>query len=253
MLKFNLIEGLCLTVLFRTMMFDIANADDSFGYIHTDSSGRIGSIGTLCKVTNRVLQPNGQQDISVEGVSRFRVTKILKTLPYVLAEIEPDLVDAVTADEEAARKLEAEVYNTLKYYMRLMKSYGPTKDLVISQAAKKSRPTLTSSPQDYAQRRTDFSFALANMISMTEAGPSQLLLQTTDVLKRLGAEKEILVQSSDLIAEELMNMDVLTADKRDEIKFIAYNYSLDVDILPPDLVTQADAEEKDEWDLANME
>lgn len=234
-------------------MFDIANADDSFGYIHTDSSGRIGSVGTLCKVTNRELQPNGQQDISVEGISRFRVTKILKTLPYVLAEIEPDLADAITPDEEAARKLESEVYDSLKYYMRIMKTYGPTKALVISQAAKKSRPSLTGSALDYPQRRTDFSFALANMISMTEAGPSQLLLQTTDVLKRLGAEKEILVQSSELISEELMNMDVLTADARDSIKFKAFNESADDDILPPDLVIQADAEEKDEWDLANME
>lgn len=234
-------------------MFDIATADDCFGYIHTDQSGRVGSVGTLCKVTSRELQPNGQQDISVEGVSRFKVVKILKTLPYVLAEIEPDLADAITPDEVAARKLEAEVYDSLKYYMRLMKTYGPNKTLVISQSAKRSRTSITGTALDYPTRRTDFSFSLANMIQMTEARASQLLLQTTDVLKRLSAEKEILVQASELISEQLMNMELLTADVRDSLKFKAYNDIYDDDILPPDLVKEDEAEEKDEWDTSNME
>lgn len=39
---------------YRTMMFDCANNDDMFGYIHTDSkTGSIASIGTLCKITDR--------------------------------------------------------------------------------------------------------------------------------------------------------------------------------------------------------
>lgn len=234
-------------------MFDIANSDDSFGYIHTDQSGRIGSVGTLCKVTNRELQTDGQQSIYVEGVSRFRVTKILKTLPYVLAEIEPELADELPPSEVAARKLEAEVYDSLKYYMRLMKSYGPNKTLVISQAAKRSRPSITGTALDYEKRRTDFSFALANMIQMTEARSSQLLLQTTDVTKRLIAEKEILVHASELISEQLMNMELLTADVRDSLKFKAFNDITDDDILPPDMVKEDDVEEKDEWDTANME
>jgi Lon protease-like protein len=235
------------------MMFDIANVDDSFGYIHTDNNGRIGSVGTLCKVVSRELQPDGRQFIAVEGVSRFTVTKILKTLPYVLAEIEPNLTDTAAADEEAARKLESEVYDSLKYYMRLMKTYGPNKMLVISQAAKKSRPSLAGSKFDYAHRRTDFSFALANMIQMAEARASQLLLQTTDVLQRLSAEKEILMQASELIAEQLMNMELLTADVRDSLKFKAYSEAADDDILPPDIIAEEDADVKDEWDLANME
>jgi hypothetical protein len=134
-----------------------------------------------------------------------------------------------------------------------MKSYGPNRTLVISQAAKKSRPSLTGSKFDYPHRRTDFSFALANMIQMTDAKASQLLLQTTDVMKRLGAAKEILIQASDLISEQLQNMDLLTADVRDSLKFKAYNEAADEDILPVDIVIDEGAEEKDEWDLNNME
>ena len=91
------------------------------------------------------------------------------------------------------------------------------------------------------------------MIQMAEARASQLLLQTTDVLQRLSAEKEILMQASELISEQLMNMELLTADVRDSLKFKAYNEAADDDILPPDVIAEEDAEVKDEWDLANME
>lgn len=49
--------------------------------------------------------------------------------------------------------------------------------MVISQAAKISRPTPKSILDN--NRRSDFSFALANMIQMTQDKESQLLLQTT--------------------------------------------------------------------------
>jgi hypothetical protein len=58
---------------------------------------------------------------------------------------------------------------------------------------------------------------------------------------------------SDLISEQLQNMDLLTADVRDSLKFKAYNEAADEDILPVDIVIDEGAEEKDEWDLNNME
>ena len=61
-------------------MFDISQSEDYFGYIHTEG-GQIASIGTLCKVTNRQLLDDGRQFIELEGVGRFRVRKIVRTLP----------------------------------------------------------------------------------------------------------------------------------------------------------------------------
>jgi Lon protease-like protein len=233
------------------MMFDIANADDVFGYIHTDSNGRIASVGTMCKITERQLLEDGRQFISLEGISRFRVRKIVKTLPYVLAEVEPDLQDTIPENEAAAAKLEFEVYDALKHYMRLMKCYEPNKTLVISQAAKKSRPSVPT--LNSSKRRTDFSFALANMIQMTQAKESQLMLQTTSVVKRLEAQKAILVQAAELVADQLIKMGVLTADKRDSIKTMSLNNDDDSDILPPDLSAKEEKKDKDEWDISNIE
>jgi Lon protease-like protein len=227
---------------YRTMMFDCAKADDTFGYIHTDEYGRIGSIGTMCKITDRHLSEDGRQEIAFQGTQRFRVTKILKTLPYVLAEIET-VEDGAIDDDIAATKLELEVYDALKYYMRLMRSYTPNKTLVVSQSAKTSRPLLAGTMSDYSTRRTDFSFALANMIQMSRATESQLLLQTTDTIKRLAAEKEILTQASELISDQLISMEMLTADVRDSLKFQSFNSADDDDILPPDYIE--DGEVKD--------
>ena len=245
---------------YRTMMFDCSNSDDMFGYIHTNpQTGEIGSIGTMCKITDRELLEDGRQYIAVEGVTRFRVRKILKTLPYVLAEVEPYIQDDAPKNSEEeinAAKLEREVYDCLKYYMRLMKLYAPNKNMTVSQATKRSRPGqlgFVSGSKDDLVRRTDFSFALANMVQMTQATESQIILQTVDVTKRLRAEKVILKQASELIAEQLLKMDILTADKRDGIKMKSINDDYDDDILPPDVIEPTEEKEIDEWDLSQLQ
>ena len=133
-------------------------------------------------------------------MARFRVKRILRTLPYILAEVDTNFDDEVE-DEDAASQLEMEVYSSLKNYMRLMKSYNSNKDMVVSLATKTNRPSLKGSSKD---RRTNFSFSLANMIQMTQPKESQLLLQTTSVMKRLSVEKEILDQAASIISDQLI-------------------------------------------------
>lgn len=242
------------------MMFDCSNSDDMFGYVHTNpQTGEIASIGTMCKITDRELLEDGRQYIAVEGVTRFRVRKILKTLPYVLAEVEPYIEDDAPKNSEEeinAAKLEREVYDCLKYYMRLMKLYAPNKNMTVSQATKKSRPgqqAFISGSKEDLIRRTDFSFALANMIQMTQSTESQIILQTLDVNKRLRAEKVILKQASELIAEQLLKMDILTADNRDGIKMKSVNDDNDDDILPSDVIETEEDNEVDEWDMSQLQ
>lgn len=266
---------------YRTMMFDISRGDDTFGYIYSDA-GRIASVGTLCKVTNRQLLEDGRQFIAFEGVSRFKVRRILKTLPYVVAEVEPNLEDELPMDPQEAVKLELDAYDSLKYYMRLMKSHPNTKvrlslltrshslkDLVITPAAKDCRPSpgAAGDLQSLRQRMSRFSFSLANMIQMTSGRycgiahlahslsvrESQLLLQTTDVTQRLGAEKAILSEASELVADKLVSSGVLSADKRDELKMRSLTSPFDEDILPADAEASVSTGEKDEWDISNIE
>lgn len=194
---------------YRTMMFDVANNDDVFGYVHTSPTGQIASIGTLCKVVDRQLLEDGRQYIALDGIGRFRVHKILKTLPYVTAEVDVEYTDGPVEDEKAAQQLELEVYNELKYYMRLIKTYDSSKNLLVSQATKRSRP-IRGVNMDDANRRSSFSFSLANMIQMTAAREMQLLLQTKDVMKRLNVERDILKEAAGLILQQLEKLKVCT-------------------------------------------
>lgn len=115
---------------YRTMMFDVANNDDMFGYIHSNpQTGQLAAVGTLCKITDRQLLEDGRQYIALEGKSRFQVTKILKTLPYILAEVDLDYIDE-PVDEIVASKVEMETYDALKIYIRLMRTYDANKDMV---------------------------------------------------------------------------------------------------------------------------
>ena len=119
-------------------------------------------------------------------------------------------------------------------------------------STKRNRPT-NLAVFDQVQRRTDFSFSLANMIQMTQSRESQLLLQTTNVVKRLTVQKLILTQASDLVGQQLMDIGVLTAERKDSIKMNTINNAFDEDILPLDFIDSEKEEEKDEWDISNIE
>ena len=242
---------------YRTMMFDITQKDNLFGYIHNDpTTGQIAQIGTLCKITETELLEDGRQFISLEGIGRFKVRKILKTLPYIVGDVELNIEDEIPKNLDELKTielLELSVYDSLKYYLRLMKEHGPNNFLKITQMTKKYRPIRNNSDNlsDH-NRRTKFSFSLANMIQMYQDRESQLLLQTKSIKKRLEAQKNILMQASDLISEKLIAMNTLTAARRDEIKTITFANDNDEDILPPDDDDQVIETEKDEWDISNV-
>lgn len=239
---------------YRTMMFDCANSDDIFGYIQTDRSGRIAKYGTMCQIVDRQLLEDGRQFIAFDGVGRFRVKKILKTLPYVLAEVEANVSDDEVFPEEAAVNLERNVYNLLKYYIRLMRTLNPRKELVISQVAKATRPHPTTSSLNISERRTKFSFALANMIQMAQEKESQLKLQTTSIMKRLQAQEQILTQACDLVVEQLKKNGDFSDEQVADLKALSFNTLKDDDILPPDVKeNETQDAEKDEWDISNIE
>lgn len=240
---------------YRTMMFDCANSDDIFGYIQTDRSGRIAKYGTMCKIVDRQLLEDGRQFIAFDGVGRFRVKKILKTLPYVLAEVEANISDDQVFPFESAVDLERQVYNYLKYYIRLMKALNPRKELVISQVAKKTRPDPTSPDSlNDSVRRTQFSFALANMIQMSQEKESQLILQTTSIIKRMQAQEQILTQACELVVEQLKKNGTFTDSELEDVRALSFNTSMDDDILPPEVKDNLSQNaEKDEWDISNIE
>jgi Lon protease-like protein len=244
---------------YRTMMFDVANSGDEFGYVHYDGeTGRIAAVGTICKIIDRELLEDGRQFITVEGTKRFRINKILRTLPYVVAEVEPNFEDEPVENEIEANLIENDVYNGLKYYLRIMKTYDTESAMVISPKAKQNRPPNNSNSiylENNAQRRSDFSFSIANMIRVTVATQSQLLLQTVNVVERLKIQLEILNKANTLVSDELLKLNVLTVEKRDQLRALTYETNYEDDILPVEVKIDKtnNKNQKDEWDLSNIE
>ena len=94
--------------------------------------------------------------------------------------------------------------------------------MFISRYAKQFRPTQPlakqATPEEDSKRRTAFSFALANMIQMSTAEDTQLLLQTRDVVKRLEAQRAILLQAAELVSDQLTQMGSLSVDQKERIR-----------------------------------
>lgn len=245
------------------MMYDISTKDDMFGYIHYNGkTGQLGTIGTLCKVVNRELKEDGKQFVTLQGLSRFRVSRVENTLPYLTALVELNYEDNLTEDEAILFQLEREVYDYLKFYIRLINNFpnnlGMASAVKITLNAKHCRPTLTTREikQLYssdAYRRSRFSFALANMIMLSHPEASQLLLQTTSVKKRLEAIKEILYQSIKWAEQELLSNKFLSSQKLELIRSTTYGDPFDGDILPQDEEIQQNEDETDEWDISNVQ
>lgn len=245
------------------MMFDVAKTDDTFGYIHVNSkTGEVATIGTLCKVIERQLLEDGRQYIALEGLSRFKVQKITKTLPYMVAEVQQVYMDDPVEDEAAAASLELEVYHALRYYMYLLRKIKSTKSMVISTHTKNFRPELSRVGRDVpgsavesSTRRSNFTFALANMMQMTVPREAQLLLQTTDVVQRLEAQRRILQEAAQFIADQLVKSGILTEENRQELHRRAYrDDDWNEEIFPPEDIKldQETKRAKDEWDISNI-
>ena len=89
---------------------------------------------------------------------------------------------------------------------------------------------------------------------MNQEKESQLILQTTDCIKRMAAQKDILIQAVDLVSAELLKKGEVNQEQIDSIKSMSYsNTDKDDDILPPDVMDVKADEVKDEWDISNIE
>jgi len=238
---------------YRNMMFDISQKDDSLGWISIDErSGQLALVGTLCKVVERELMEDGKQFITIEGIQRFKVRKILKTLPYFIGEV--DLIeDDVPENTAETFKIEKECYSILKYYIRLIRLTDPRKMFVLTSQAKKYRPSLKDNNINDITRLSKFSLSLGNIIQMFP-NQAQQLLQTTSITKRLFSLRMVLSEIANVTAVDLVKGEFLTEAEREEIKTRSFGEDdTDDDILPEDIYDAKEADKKDEWDLSAME
>ncbi len=90
------------------------------------------------------------------------------------------------------------------------------------------------------------------MIQLSQGKESQLILQTTDIMKRLTAQNNILKQACEIVIKELVKSKVYTTEMKDQLRTFCFTNDADEDILPPDVIEEKEDEVKDEWDISNV-
>jgi Lon protease-like protein len=206
----------------------------------------------------RQLLDDGRQFVALEGISRFRIKRIIQTLPYVVADVQLDVQDDPEESVEVCRTLEYGVYCALRSYMYLMRRATEGSKLTISAHARDTRPRhhdVGEREEDgESVRRTKFSFALANMMQMTVPREAQLLLQTSSTTRRLQAQLQILSQAAAFVSTQLVQSGLITTVEKEALRRRAYSDLDDPDdeIFPAAYQDEEVTQERDEWDISNM-
>ncbi len=266
-------------------MFHISQKDDQFGIILSNPvTGQLANIGTVCKIIDRKLNEDGTQYISVQGIQRFELIEIEKTSPYITALVHLNVSDeeVPTSDEMRCRNIELDIYSSLKLHQRLvrkitkanvslpleMKDFRPLIPAPVSEIGEKLHVEQLARLTDH-NRRSNFSLSVASFLSRLSFGFSdlrlgyednQVLLQTTDLLRRLEEEKKLLYFATELLTAIAIRMQGSKTTDISLMKEFATSDSTDDDLYliplnPMEMVKgekeASNSDSLDEWDLSN--
>lgn len=230
--------------------------DRLVGRCFVDKDGRVGAVGTLCKVIEHHKSDDGKAFAIIEGQSRIRIIRITQRLPYLIGEVElgydddDKLLNPSQGEEENGegendnQNLAFDVYSLLKQYLRISKkTTNPYNDhdeettVGISPAVRDNRPLiayLESNKEAQQTRLKLFSHAVANMLS-TEPNLMQMLMQTRSTHFRLRGLKCVLTEAVSELSSLLVDDKLITIDILNDIKDMSFSpEDDDSDLLPPD-------------------
>lgn len=188
------------------------------------------------------------------------VVILINYISSLLGEVEFDINDNIPEiNTDEIEKLEMDVYSSMKYNLRLLKTYyeyhGNNDQPFLSNFYKESlielKPLLKSTvvstesgvtpsiSRINQQRNTDFSFLLLNIVQSRRSSTisvmqSQLLLQTTNIISRLNAIKDLITYDSNVISQYLVNQNIITVESKEKLLKQAYaDNDDDSDLLSP--------------------
>ncbi|XP_024367423.1 uncharacterized protein [Physcomitrium patens] len=163
---------------YRIMMHTLLQTDLRFGIVFADKSVGVAAVGCVGEIVKHERLVDDRFFMICKGQERFRVVNMVRTKPYLVAEVEW-LEDRPSGEAEDVEVLAAEVETYMKDVIRLSNrvSGKPDKDV----------------PEDLRKSLfpTPFSFWVG---STFEGAPAeqQALLELEDTAVRLKREKETL-------------------------------------------------------------
>eukprot|EP00250_Pteridium_aquilinum_P031201 c43231_g1_i1 orf=251-1165(-) len=164
---------------YRIMMHTLLQTDLRFGLIYTDpQTSGLAEVGCVAEVIKHERLVDDRFFIICKGQERFRVLAILRSKPYLVAQVEW-LEDKPSSEQEDVETFASEVETYMKDVIRLSNRLNGKPE---KEAPEDLRKNLFPTP---------FSFWVA---STFEGAPAeqQALLELEDTAQRLKREKETL-------------------------------------------------------------
>ena len=165
---------------YRTMMKDIMEGNKEFGVVLIKSGNEVGEpaipypVGTIALVETTETLCDGRMNISTIGKERFRINSIIKTIPYLVADVE------ILSEDQTD---DLELYQELVEEVRLLAT-NYVKGLVGLKGGWVQTVTLPSEVGTLV-------YFIANVLRVG-SNVRQQLLEMSTTLKRLEAEAVIL-------------------------------------------------------------
>jgi Lon protease-like protein len=170
----------------RHMMHDVG--DGVFGLCYTSQQyQKLGLVGTLGRIKQRKILEDGRTFVSIEGLERFYLQEIIGEKPYIKAKVQvfSDFTEYPDANDYMLDVLEAQIFDEVRFNMKLMKILFPSKNYSLSTNILAYRPAVsvpgvrsikTVDAASEAERRSKFSFSIIDMLQIP-ATTKLLLLQ----------------------------------------------------------------------------
>ncbi|EPS60206.1 hypothetical protein M569_14598, partial [Genlisea aurea] len=163
---------------YRMMMQTLIQTDLRFGVIYTDAASGAADVGCVGEIVKHERLADDRFFLICKGQERFRITRLVRTKPYLVAEV-AWLEDRPSAEAEDLESLSDEVEIYMKDVIRLSNRLNGKPE---KEGSQDLRRNLFPTP---------FSFFVG---STFEGAPreQQALLELEDTAARLKREKETL-------------------------------------------------------------
>ena len=205
----------CFEMRHRQLLTDVANNDGLFGFSYLQNQ-KLGLVGTLARIKSRKLLEDGRFCCVVEGVGRFYIKEVVNEKPYLKAKVQcfDDYTESPTSILDA---LETDLYNDVRFNIKLMHLLMPTKTYKLNQLITQFKPQSPSNARlvrlttdkEELDRRSKLSFAMLDVLQISQAVKLSLL-QEHVIEKRLLRIQKLLKKGGAYLTDTLKSKGVVT-------------------------------------------
>ena len=212
----------CFEMRHRQLLTDVNNNDGLFGFSYLQNQ-KLGLVGTLARIKSRKLLEDGRFCCVVEGVGRFYIKEVVGEKPYLKAKVQ--CFDDYTESPTILDALETNLYNDVRFNVKLMHLLMPTKTYKLNQLITQFKPQSPSNTRvvrlttdkEELDRRSKLSFAMMDVLQISQAVKLSLL-QEHVIEKRLMRIQKLLMKGGAYLTDTLKSKGVVTDEGLRQIR-----------------------------------